>query len=333
MTTVGNVNTVTGPVSPDKLGRTLMSESLLSIIPGARVAPEIEVDNSRIYPALRDALLEFADLGGGTIVDTGGLTMGRDVELYRLASEASGVHVVVATGFASQEYVGSAFWNPTSLSRIPPYRFPIDGIADIFTREVREGTVDPPRRRLAAAGSITVQASPDGITLFEQDVFRAAAQSARRTGAAVLVKCGRDPLGELQILLDEELVPEQLLVSQHVGDSASTNLDIVSRGMTVVVDHIGWGERAGTGGEDRRVESVIALAGTGHLDRVVLASDAAAVPIGYNVPPPTGFRSVLLDFVPALAKAGLDESQIATILEANPARLLDLARAGNTEGI
>jgi len=71
-------------------------------------------DNCRLQD-LRLAVAEvarFAELGGGTIVETTGLGIGRDLEALREVSERTGVHIVAGTGFylegAQPEWLAAA---------------------------------------------------------------------------------------------------------------------------------------------------------------------------------------------------------------------------------
>src|SRR6476660_5582980 len=91
---LGVVRTVLGPVPAQELGVVLIHESILSVMPGAQYAPEIDMDRSKIFEELKRKLTEFRRVGGKTIVDASGMFHGRDVELYRTLSRTTGVHII-----------------------------------------------------------------------------------------------------------------------------------------------------------------------------------------------------------------------------------------------
>ncbi|WP_456061447.1 phosphotriesterase family protein, partial [Alteribacillus persepolensis] len=116
------VHTVLGPVAAEELGVVLPHEALLSMVPGAEIAPEIDTDESKQFETLRRVLIEYRRLGGKTIVDRGGMFKGRNVLLYRALSRETGVHLVASTGLGPASMVGSYF---TTQQTDPPGPMPL----------------------------------------------------------------------------------------------------------------------------------------------------------------------------------------------------------------
>jgi phosphotriesterase-related protein len=318
------VLSVLGPVPAQELGATLISESLLSVMPGAELAPEIVIDRASLYNELRQCLIEFRELGGGTIVDRGGMTMGRDLAMYELLSKETGVHIVASTGFGPEWSVGTHFTSPTTLFLDPPTALSADHVATLFAREVTEGMVVPPRKRVASAGIISVAADDAGITEFEELVFRAAARAALQTGVSVSVQVGPDALAETEILLSEGLPPARVIVSgaDRLDIAAGDEWRLLAdRGMVIALDHIGWSEATGYVDNARRAEMVVELFNGSLGDRVVVSSNSVGAAIGFDAPT-AGFAAVLGDFVPTVREAGATDAQIKTLMEENPQRLL-----------
>src|SRR6478752_5700962 len=98
MTATASVNTVLGPVPGAELGVVAVHEALLSVLPGAQFAYDIELDRADIFRAVADKLTAFKAAGGGTVVDAGGMYGGRDIPLYEALSRATGVHIVASSG-------------------------------------------------------------------------------------------------------------------------------------------------------------------------------------------------------------------------------------------
>lgn len=329
----GIVQTVIGPVPAQELGVVLIRESILSVVPGAELAPEINMDENRIFEILRSTLTEFRQLGGRTIVDCGGMYQGRNIPLYRLLSKETGVHIVASTGLGTEPTTGAYFTTPPTMMLNPPRPLPIEYLADLFAREVTEGIAVPKRERSGPAGVICIAASQGGLTLFEKQVYRAAARAALLTGVAVSIQVGDDALHELDILESEGLAPGRVIVGgldRLDTDGHNEIVSVARRGAMVALDHAGWSPQEGYMSDQQRAELVLELFETGLGDRLLVSSNAVGCAIGYEVPR-GGFGQVLGSFVPILRQAGGTEEQIRILLEDNPRGLLAIDTAGVVE--
>jgi phosphotriesterase-related protein len=103
---VTSANTVLGPVDARRLGVTLVSESLMYVLPGAQYAYDIKIDRAEVFDILATKLTQFKAAGGGTIVDGTGMFEGRDLRLYEALSRATGVHIVATTGQGPEAMLG-----------------------------------------------------------------------------------------------------------------------------------------------------------------------------------------------------------------------------------
>src|SRR3954452_15423504 len=145
----GVVRTVLGAVPAQELGIVLIHESLLSVYPGAELAPEINIDKFEIFEILKHKLNDFRRQGGKTIVDASGMFHGRDVWLYQTLSKATGVHIVASTGLGPEPMLGGYFTAPQTDSPTP---WPAEKFANLFSKEVAEGIVVSRVERSASAG-------------------------------------------------------------------------------------------------------------------------------------------------------------------------------------
>ncbi|MFC2947599.1 phosphotriesterase family protein [Virgibacillus sediminis] len=317
------VQTVLGPVSGKELGLILTHEALLSVVPGAEIAPEIDFDESKQFDVLRRALTEFRRFGGGTIVDRGGMFQGRNVLMYRTLSKETGVHIVASTGLGPATRVGSYF---TTQQTEPPGPMPLDRLAEMYAKEITEGTVVPRRERTGPAGLICTEANKEGITEFEEHLYRGAAQAALQTGAAVSIQVGKDPAYELGILEKEGLAPSRVIVGgldRLDTDERGDAFTMARRGTMVAIDHAGWTPHEGYVSDDRRVQLVLELFAEGLGDRVLVSSNAVGHAVGHEASQ-IGFDHLLSSFVPMLRRAGATDEQLRQLLEENPARILTL---------
>lgn len=317
--TVGTatVNTVLGPVPAAELGVVAVHEALLSVLPGAQYAPDINMDRAEIFETLATKLREFKSRGGGSIVDSTGMFHGRDLALYEALSKSTGVHIIASTGQGPEELLGGYFLTPQTN---PPTPWPAEKFAELFSREVTEGMVVPRVERRAGAGIITSTATREGMTATDESLFRGGARAARETGVALSIRFGADALAELDIVLDEQLPAERVLVGGLDRRDAPA-LEVARRGAYVGIDHVGLNDDAGHLTDQERAELVLQLVEEGFADRVILSGNAIGVARGipaYELP----YSYVLGTFLPYLKEQGLSEADASRILRDNPRELL-----------
>ena len=188
------VQTVLGPVDPDRLGHVQMHEHLICDLSRYVTDPDetpIALDN--VFAARTDrrhahdmrlderdvAAAELADyvaLGGGTIVEATSLGLGRDPEALRVIARRTGAHVVMGCGY----YV--AAFHPSGLADRD-----IDDITAELVRDLTHGVGDTGIR----AGIIGEIGMSWPIHPVEERVLVAAARAQAETGAALLVHPGR----------------------------------------------------------------------------------------------------------------------------------------------
>lgn len=316
------VNTVLGPVPAEDLGVVSVHEALLSVVPGAQYAFDVQIDRAEIFETLAGRLADFRDHGGTTVVDSTGMFHGRDVKLYEALSRATGVHIVASTGLGPEEMLGGYFLTPQTN---PPTPWPAEKFADLFTKEVTEGMVVPRVERRGPAGLVATTATPEGMTATEESLFRAAARTARETGVAVSLRFGDDAVRDLDVVLDEQLPADRVVVGgldrkDAVADGAP--LAVASRGAYVALDHVGV-EGDDHVSDAERVAVVVELVAAGLGDRVLLSSNATGVAKGHagsEVP----YSYVLSTFVPLLEAHGVGHPDLRQILVENPRALLSV---------
>lgn len=313
------VNTVLGPVAADAVGVIAAHEALLSVYPGAQYGYDVTIDRAAVFETLAKRLTDFANAGGGTVVDATGMFHGRDLPLYEALSRSTGVHIVASTGQGPESLLGGYFLTPQTN---PPSPWPAEKFADLFAKEITDGMVVPRLERRGRAGLIAVVADRAGMTATEQSLFRGAARAAVATGAAVSARYGADALRDVGVLLDEGLPAGRIAVS-GLDRPGADPMGVAARGVYVGIDHVGT-ETEVT--DDDRAALVAELVAAGHGDRVLVSSSATGVAVGHpavDVP----LDHVLTTFVPLLKARGLTETDISRILVDNPRDLLSIEGA------
>ena len=321
--TTAVANTVLGPVPVDALGAVAIHEALLSVVPGAEHAFDINMDRAEIFEVLAAKLRTFREAGGGTIVDSTGMFHGRDLKLYEALSRATGVSIIASTGMGPEEMLGGYFLTPQTN---PPTPWPAEKFAGLFSKEVMEGMVVPRVERRAPAGLVATAAGRAGMTATEESLFRGAARTALATGVPVSLRYGADALHDLDVVLDESLPAERVLVGgldRRDAADVGAALKVARRGAYVCLDHVGLNDDDGYLDDRARAALVLELIGAGHGDRILLASNAIGVAKGqpdYDLP----FSYVLSTFMPFLRAQGLSAEDAQQILVDNPRALLSV---------
>jgi phosphotriesterase-related protein len=319
----GAVRTVLGLVPAGELGVVLIHESLLSVVPGAEYAPEINMDKSEIFEVLKRKLTDFRRAGGHTIVDRSGMFHGRDVKIYETLSKTTGVHIVASTGLGPEPMLSGYFLTP---QKNPPTPWSAQQFANLFASEVTEGIVVPRIERSGLVGIVTSIASQSGITEKETNLFRGSAQAALATGVPVSVQYGADAINDLEILLGEGIEPDRVIIGGLDRLDAVRRkeaLTVARRGAMVALDHVGWTTSEGYANDEQRVQIIVELFNEGLGDSLLISSNAVGVAKGHQAKD-IGYDYLLTTFVPLLKKAGLTHEQVRTLLEKNPQRVLSI---------
>lgn len=320
----GVVQTVLGPITGDRLGFTSTHEHILaSSTDFMRLWPEFLGGRSRFTSVAVERMKVSKAAGIDTIVDCTTADLGRDVRLLQEVSRGSGVQIVAVTGH----------WltpTPSFEARTP------DELADFFTLEIERGIEDTGIK----PGVIKAASGGDGMTPFQEKVFRAAARASKRTGVPVTTHSdARHRGGEQQasIFEQEKLDPGMVCIG-HSDESADFAYlaGLARRGYMLGIDHLFYGMSSMGGGTngipkwEERAGMVKKLIDAGLNDRMLLATDWM---FGISISP-TGTMDVLNErnslgnlfnvrnTIPYLRRLGVTEEQIRTITVLNPRAFL-----------
>jgi phosphotriesterase-related protein len=310
----GHVQTVLGPIDPADLGWTLPHEHTaiaLWHIPTRWDYWELRRDE----PVIVEELAAFRAAGGGTIVDLTLDGVGRDPRWLAAISRASGLHVVMGSGW----YRGAHYPAEALIDRRS-----VDALAEDIVRDATDSVGDSGIR----AGIIgEIGTDKPWLSAQEERVHRAAARAARRTGLAITTHAVQSAVGLDQLdVFEAEGADLSRVVIGHADSNPSLayHLAIAERGATVEFDFLGMSftplERHG---ESRIVDSLRELLARGHLERILLSQDVChdsqLREYGGN-----GYTYLADTFLPRLRAAGVSEAEIRTITVDNPRRLLTI---------
>ncbi len=319
------VHTVTGPISPDDLGKTLMHEHLLIGYPGAE-ADTINPGPSRTERIARcvDRIAEMQDLGFRSLLDPCPSDLGRDVELTAAVAQKTGFQIICATGLYKQAEGGYPYWHARQT-----FGPTVDAMAEIFIKEITQGIGTTGIR----AGIIKVATGPGEMTEYERGVFEAAAKASAETGAPITTHTDQGTIGDLQqqVLTNGGAPAHRVIIGHSCGTSDHDYHMRIARGGS----YLGF-DRFGLDmlhPDEQRIASLTRLINSGAGDRVVVSHDSVWCWRGQ--PFPTAVEEAMVEqwnpshfslrIVPRLKDRGVTDEQIDALLIDNPRRFF----AGN----
>jgi phosphotriesterase-related protein len=316
------IQTVTGTIRPDQLGRTLMHEHVLIGYPGWEVdwiRPGIS--RKEMLARAADKLEEMRAEGISAMIDPCPIDLGRDIELIAEVAQRARFTIVAATGLYHEHEGGSPHWKSRTAFGGPQE----NAMAELFIRELSEGV----GRTGIKPGIIKVATSAGVITEYEKTTLRAAAKASLATGAPITSHTDRGTMGpEQQQYLKDQGVPAHRIVVGHCCGSSDTDyhMKIVRGGSYLGFDRFGLDV---IHPDKERVAALLRLIRNGAVSRVVVSHDSVwcwrGEPIANlqllaemeKVWTPSHFTR---DIVPQLLDGGATKDDIETLLVANPRR-------------
>ncbi|MCP5056105.1 MAG: phosphotriesterase [bacterium] len=312
------IQTVTGSISPEELGRTLMHEHLLIGYPGWEsdtIHPGPSRDEMRA--AVTDRIAEIRDHGVVSMLDPCPADLGRDVEFMAEMAGRTGFQIICATGLYKQNEGGFPYWH--FRGGFAPV---VDAMAELFEKELTDGIGETGVR----AGIIKVATGAGEITPYERNVLLAAAKASVATGAPITTHTDEGTMGDEQqrILVENGVPPHRILIGHSCGSTDHAyHMQLVGGGSYLGFDRFGI-ELLHPDAE--RIASLVRLLEAGAGGHVVVSHDSVWCWRGQPLPPelyaevikvwnPSHFFERI---VPRLREAGVSDAQIEWLLVDNP---------------
>lgn len=307
------VMTVSGPMPPEKLGFTLPHEHTgiyLWHVPNRWDNWELTPDEELVGDELR----EFRRRGGGTIVDLTPPGVGRDPHRLRRLASATGLNVVMGTGWYCEAYY-------PAVALVD--RRSVDSLADEMIRELADGVGDSGIR----PGIIgEIGSDKPWISAQEERVHRAAARASRATGMAITTHAVQSPVGleQLRLFLEEGVDPARVVIG-HADSYLDIDhyLAILGEGAHLEFDLIGHRFGIEEAVEPRLVETIVELLERGFGSQILLSQDVCHNS-QLKANGGTGYVYLQQQFLPHLRTAAVGEGEIRQMTVENPARILTI---------
>jgi len=303
-----SVQTVLGPLSPDRLGATLMHEHVLVDFIGADKVNRDRYDAGEAFRTALPYLKRAYERGCRTLVECTPAYIGRDPLLLKRLSHASGVNIITNTGYygaAEDKFVPRHAYTESA-----------EQLSQRWIRESHEGIegtgVKP--------GIMKIGVDKGPLSPIDAKLVRAAALAHLETGLTIASHTG-DGTAALQELdlLEKAGLAASAFVWVHAQNETDPqkHFEAAQRGAWVEFD--GVGEKSSA----RHLEFVKAMLQRGFLKRTLISQDAG----WYHVGEPSGgnfssYDFLFTHFVPALESAGTTHEQVRVLLIENPKRAL-----------
>ncbi len=320
------ISTVSGEITPEGLGRTLMHEHLVIGYPGGDVVtthPGLSLEDE--VEVCVDKIAELQDLGFSSMLDPCPSDLGRDVELAAKVAQRTGFNIICATGLYKQSEGAYPYWHMRS-----NFGSQEDSMAELFIHELTKGIGATDIK----AGIIKVASGPGEITDYEKTVLHAAAKASNETGAPITTHTDQGTCGDLQqkILTDLGVPAHRIIIGHSCGtDDHDYHIGLARGGSYLGFDRFGIDM---VFPDAKRVAALIKLIKAGAGDRVVVSHDSVWCWKGEPIPrevlaasgdafDPTFFSKKV---VPQLREAGISEEQIDCLTVDNPRRFFEGAK-------
>jgi|SRR5215510_4907766 len=302
------VMTVTGSLAATQLGLTLMHEHILVDFIGADKVSRDRYRGDDVFRVALPHLKRIHELGCRTFVDCTPNWLGRDAALLQRLSKASGLQIITNTG-----YYGAR--KHQFLPAHVPQESP-EQIAARWIMEFKQG-IDGTNIKPGFM-KIGVDAGP--LSELNIKIVRAAAITHLQTGLTIGAHTGDGVAAIQEIdLLEKQGVSPAAFIWIHAQSEKNSQIciDAARRGCWVEFDGIN------TGSIERHVKLVQTMRDAGLLGQVLLSQDSGWYNVGEtNGGNYRGYDVLFTEFLPALRKAGLSQSEIDQLLIANPQRAL-----------
>jgi phosphotriesterase-related protein len=320
-----DVQTVTGTITLDQLGRTLMHEHLFIAFPGAEFDPSAKFDRGRfVAEAVRRLRQLRAEHGVRSFVDPCPIELGRDAAMMREIAEKAEMNIICTTGFYFEEMGLPVYWRARTVQEI----------ADLYIREIDHGIGTTGVR----AGAIKVATGAPGITRLEQKFLEAACIAQQATNVPIITHTQDGCAGpeQQEAFAKGGVAAHRCLIGHCCGNAdAAYHRRVVDGGSYIGFDRIGIVRLQP---DEVRADNLVRLVKSGHRAQIMMSQDRHCGWLGKFArqvspeeqaridglreagkwPPP--YTYLFTDFIPMLKDRGLSDHEIDSILHDNPRR-------------
>lgn len=320
------INSISGPLKPEQLGRTLMHEHFLFGYCGFQGDATLGGFREEEYTeACLKAVEDARAYGVETIVDATTNECGRNVRFLKKIADMAGINIICSTGYYFEAESSFAYWNfRRGFADIE------QEIYDMMFTEVTEGIEGTGIK----AGVIKLASSYQKITPIEEIFFKAAARVQKDTGVVIITHTQQGTMGpqQAELLIANGADPGKIAIGHMCGNiDVAYHEEVLKHGVFVNLDRFGLqGELFHTPTDEQRMDLIRALVDKGYGDKILLGHDSVNVNLGRGMIMTPFMQEALKDanirtvgakVLPGLKARGMSDEQIDALLRANPRSL------------
>jgi len=317
MSTAPTVQTVTGPVPVDRLGRTLMHEHVFTF--HSDLQGDYPWDEKPYVDGAVDKLRRLTDAGYGSLVDLTVPGLGRNVARVAGIAARAEFNVLAATGVYTFRDMPSHFSRGLATEG-PAF------VEDFFVREITEGIGDTGIR----ATVLKCVTDAHGLTPDVETLLRSAARAHLRTGVPISTHTNASlETGLLQqrVFREEGVDLGEVVIGHSDNTTDLAYLQrLIDAGSYVGMDRFGMYQVWSLEG---RLRVITELCRRGHADRIVLSHDAncGGDLNAQHALETWRYGEIPTVVIPALRERGVSEEDLNAMLIDNPRRIFERAAA------
>jgi len=296
------IMTVDGKIDAGDFGLILPHEHVMSNF-GQEPSYIGQYNTSGLMQQVVPYLKKVKGLGCDALVECTTAYFGRNVQLLKEISSASGLTIITNTG-----------WYAAANDRYVPdkaYRLTADEIAQIWIDEWRDGIDDTEVK----PGFIKLAVDDGPVSAIDKKLVRAGAKTHRKTGLVMQVHTSNNPKAatlQLETIKNEGVHPSAWIWTHaHNVPEPTPLIEAAKEGAWISLDGI----RADTKRQDHIFMLLKALAAKGYQRQILLSHDGDAYPSGRKIRP---FHALMTEFLPRLKSEGFTEQDLIQFTTLNP---------------
>lgn len=306
----GKILTISGEISPEEMGLTLIHEHILVDFIGADSTGYHRWDKDSVVQRVLPFLEEIKARGVNTLVECTPSYLGKDPILLKKLHEATGINFLTNTGYygaVEGKYLPSHAYSESAeeLSKRWIAEFE-NGIEDTG---IKPGFI-----------KISVNSGPL-LSQMDEKLVRAAAKTQKETGLLIVSHTGTWETAEAQIqVLKNEKVDLNHFVWVHAQNEKNFQkyMEAKNEGVWISLDGIAWDVPG-------HMERVVFCKENGLLDHVLLSHDAGWYSPGEaNGGDFKGYTALFDALIPLLKEKGFTQTELDLMLIQNPAKAFSI---------
>ncbi len=295
--------TTLGPFTENQLGMILPHEHIFVDL-GPIAAESYKTANvDEVIRVMQPEIEQIKTQGITALVECTPVGVGRRADIDRAVSLATNLPVVVPTGIYREPWV-------------PPWAQAAS--EEELTAWLLSELTDQIEQSGVQAAWIKVSAGDDGITPCETKILRAAAKAGAATNAIIGSHTIRGCVvrDQLDIIAAAGYTADRFIwIHTQAEPDFALHLEMAARGCWLEYDSIGSEHP----GDEQLISWIQQLLAAGYGDKLLLSHDRG----WYDPSKPSGgtpkpYTYLVAHFLPALRRAGVDESTLRQLTQVNP---------------